>query len=110
MDFLPLSSVFDGAGAILWGGVITFLVLTLQAITFIPLPEGGRARATTITILCAIVMAGAVIDRGEPISPNYVVIIVLSFANLVAASAGVRAAAKVAVPALTTAANTPKEG
>lgn len=105
MDFLPLKSVFDGAGAVLWGALITYFVLVIQSVSFIPMPEGSRVRTWAIGILCALVMALAVADRGQSFSPNYAIAVALSLANLIAAAAGIRAATKVALPQLTDAAN-----
>jgi hypothetical protein len=105
MDFLSLSGVFDAAGAIAWGAIITYLVLVAQSISFIPMPQGSKARVWAIGGLSVLVVGLAVWERAAPVTPDYLVEIVLSFANLVAAAAGVRASTKVALPKLTTMAN-----
>lgn len=105
MDLLSLTAVFTAAGAIAWAAIITYFVLVTQALSFIPMPEGSRARVWAVGVLSALVVVLAVLDRGEAFSPNYAIEVALAFANLVAAASGVRVATKVVAPQLTSAAN-----
>lgn len=93
---LNLPSVLTDAEVVFYGGVIAVLTAIVQQLSFIPIPEGSRARAWIIVVLSAL-FVGLSASAAHFAGTNLVLALILSWTALSAASLGLNRAASYTV-------------
>lgn len=104
MDPTLLPSIFTDAEVALYAGTIAVIVGVLQNVSWIPMPEGSRARATAVSLI-ALVFVGLQAVALAPTMPlnQLILAFLLSWAAVAAASLGLNRAGTSAVKTVTTA-------
>lgn len=90
---LNLPTLLDGANLTAWAAEIALIVGIVQTLSFIPIPDGSRARAWAVAILAAGVVALLLPGSPQADTPQVIQAAVLTWAGLAAASLGLNRAA-----------------
>jgi hypothetical protein len=83
-----------------WAAGIALIVGVIQQLSFIPIPDGSRARAWAVSILAAAIIVLTLPMAGEAAVGQLVLAAVLSWAALASASLGLNRAGSYSVKAV----------
>lgn len=103
---LNLPSILTDAEVVFYGGVIAVMTAIIQALSWIPIPEGSRARAWIILVLSVLFVALSAGATGYT-GTNLVLALILSVTALSAGSLGLNRAASYTVAVATDRAEKP---
>lgn len=106
MDTLNLPSILTDAEVVFYGGTIALLTGIVQRLSWIPIPEGSRARAWVLSVLAA-VFVGLAASGTEHTGTALVLALILSWSALAAASLGLNRAGSFTATAIAERASEP---
>lgn len=98
MDGLNLPSILTDAEVVFYGGTIALLTGIVQQLSWIPIPDGSRARAWVLSLL-SVGFVGLSVPGAEYGGTTLVLALVLSWSALAAASLGLNRAGSFTVQA-----------
>lgn len=82
-----------------WAAGIALIVGVIQQLSFVPIPDGSRARAWAVSLLAAAVIALTIPSVSAPDVGQFALAAVMSWASLAAASLGLNRAGSYTVTA-----------
>lgn len=103
---LNLPSILTDAEIVFYGGVVAVMTAIVQTLSWIPIPEGSRARAWIIVVLSALFVGLSAGPAGYT-GANLVLALILSWSALSAASLGLNRAGSYTVAVATDRAEKP---
>lgn len=106
MDPLSLPSILTDAEVVFFGGVIALLTGIIQRLSWIPIPEGSRARAWVLSVLSAVFVGLSVSGSGHT-GTTLALALILSWSALAAAALGLNRAGSTAATAIAERASEP---
>lgn len=88
---IDLPSILTDAEVTTYAALIALLIGIAQAVSFVPMPEGSRARAIACAVLAAL-FVGLSASGADLSGPDLVIALIFSFTALAAASLGINRA------------------
>jgi hypothetical protein len=98
---ITLPGVLTGPEITAWAAGIALIVGVVQQISFIPIPDGSKARAWAVSVLAAAVVVLTLPSVASPDAGQLILAGVLTWAGLASASLGLNRAGTATVKAAT---------
>lgn len=92
MPFDQLPALLTAAEVTAWAAAIALLVGVIQQLSWVPIPEGSKARAWAVSILAAAIIGLSLPGVTAPDAPQLILAAVMSWASLAGTSLAVNRA------------------